>query len=115
MSVKRISRSYHNPLLCCRPEPDQADLADTATTIWQAAHATTPDAAKTRALHAVAAAYYAHYRSQPRPDFHGLRDFYALISTLRMQPQLSSVQLYRAVLRNFGGPQEAVQQVGTHT
>jgi hypothetical protein len=28
-----------------------------------------------------------------------------------MQPQLSAVQLYRALLRNFGGPAELVEQV----
>jgi hypothetical protein len=59
----------------------------------------------------VAAAYYAHYRSQSQPDFHGLRDFYALVGSLKMQPQLSAVQLYRALLRNFGGPAELVKQV----
>ena len=97
--------------MSCRPEPEEADLATTATTIWHAAHSTAPDAAQERILSSVAAAYYQHYCTQSRPDFHGLRDFYAVISTLRLQPQLSPAQLYKALLRNFGGPAEQVQQV----
>lgn len=102
-------------LLPRRSEPEQADLAATAVTIWQAAHATSPDAAKSRILEAVAAAYFCHYNMQSQADFHGLRDYYGLVRTLRLQPQLSPVQLYRALLRNFGGPPELVQQVrGQH-
>lgn len=95
----------------CRPEPEEADLANTATTIWQAAHSAAPNAAQERTLASVAAAYHQHYSTQSRPDFHGLRDFYAVISTLRLQPQLAPAQLYRALLRNFGGPAEQVEQV----
>lgn len=95
----------------CRPEPQRADLADTAITIWQAAHATTPDAAKAQTLQAVATAYYQPYCHQSHPDFHGLRDFYVLINTLRLQPQLAPTQLYSALLHNFGGPAQQVEQV----
>lgn len=71
----------------------------------------TPDAGKCHQLKQMATAYFEQYNRQSIPDFHGLRDYYALISNLRLHPQLSPEQLYRALLRNFGGPAEVTRQV----
>ena len=70
------------------------------------------DSGKRQALAAVAQAYKQHYGQQLRADFHGLRDFYALVKALCLTPQLDPQKMYSALMRNFGGPPEIVRQVG---
>ncbi|KAG0610191.1 hypothetical protein M758_7G045200 [Ceratodon purpureus] len=55
----------------------------------------------------LAKVYHEYHEKQSKPDFHGLRDFYSLIKSLRGNPEnptkWTSGDLKQALWRNFGG------------
>eukprot|EP00435_Cladocopium_sp_Y103_P034253 s610_g8.t2 len=86
-----------------RPPPQKNDLVQTAKKICQG----TEIAQEGTLLNSLAEMYCKYYQDQPIVDFHGLRDFYALVKTLattwpRGQWERSNA-IYRAIEQNFGG------------
>ena len=53
----------------------------------------------------LAKVYHEYHEKQSKPDFHGLRDFYSLIKSLRgdQKTKWTADDLKQAVWRNFGG------------
>eukprot|EP00434_Breviolum_minutum_P031941 symbB.v1.2.028247.t1/scaffold2978.1/size66007/4 len=86
-----------------RPPPPKEDLVKTAKAICQGTQIAREDGL----LKVLAEQYNMYYQNQPVADFHGLRDFYALVKTLaytyRHSPQQRNAAVYRAIARNFGG------------
>jgi hypothetical protein len=100
----KMNRAIH----LSRPEPTVTDLYETARSILEAyleASGGSLSAAFDTQLRALARAYHAYEASQPRPHFHGLRDFYSLIKCLRgcVQGPLTQAHILAALGRNFGG------------
>eukprot|EP00899_Mesostigma_viride_P023399 jgi/Mesvir1/4243/Mv22211-RA.1 len=129
-------------VMLARPDPDTADLFDTAKAVWAAAAvspgsapgegaptedlsvlSTVPDHVLQQ-LRAISQGYHDHYSGQAMSDFHGLRDFYALLRDLSglsrsssgasfasslLQNPIDPPSLAFAVARHFGGlPLDAV-------
>ncbi|KAJ4457995.1 putative e3 ubiquitin-protein ligase [Paratrimastix pyriformis] len=88
-----------------RPEPDVDDLHETACSILSI-RSSVWSSLSTR-LKAIAKAYSEYQQAQSRPNFHGLRDFFALVKSVgakdqdRIRP--TSRSLFVALERNFGG------------
>ncbi|KAJ4460556.1 putative E3 ubiquitin-protein ligase [Paratrimastix pyriformis] len=93
-----------------RPEPDVKDLYETACSILSISLRQT---VANKELRAIAEAYSHYQQNQSRPNFHGLRDFFALVKSVggtRPTPR----SLFVALERNFGGlPRTSMREVMT--
>jgi hypothetical protein len=86
-----------------RHEPSEPELHSTAVTIWSNSFDQPPTELVKRRLQNVASAYLRYYQGQPVRDFHGLRDYYSLVKSLCLSPDLSPQVLLQSVCRNFAG------------
>jgi hypothetical protein len=100
LDAAKMNRAIH----LSRPEPDVEDLFETGRSIQQLPE---HDFASARLIRALATAYHDYYRTQSRPNFHGLRDYYSLVKCLTQRSggwrQLEVSELVDALARNFGG------------
>lgn len=112
----KMNRAIH----LSRPEPTVTDLYETARSILEAYLESSGEALSApfdAQLRALARAYHDYEARQPRPHFHGLRDFYSLIKCLRgrVQGPLTPADIVAALGRNFGGNlhpgEESVEQI----
>ncbi|CAG8448567.1 1498_t:CDS:10 [Acaulospora colombiana] len=87
-------------LLVQRPKFDQEDLVDTAVRLL---HSKTNTQITKASLQPLAKAYSEYEkRGQALPNFHGLRDYYALVKSLSLG-DLTPENIQMALVRNFGG------------
>ena len=84
-----------------RPDPDAMALERTAAAIMQVGRHNPRETSEL--LRPIARAYYAYLSQQERTNFHGLRDFYALVKTLGRAKAPGDQVVVNAVARNFGG------------
>ncbi|CAG8488111.1 5420_t:CDS:10 [Diversispora eburnea] len=86
-------------LLVQRPKFDLNDLVDTAERLLQSKTNTTITKAS---LQPLAQAYSEYEHSQTLSNFHGLRDYYALVKSLSLG-KMTPENIQKALVRNFGG------------
>ena len=96
-----------------RHEPSTHELYTTALTIWTSSFKQEATARVQQRLQAIGAAYQSYYRQQHIPDFHGLRDYYGLVKSLCLTPDLNPQQLVHAICRVLNG-QGQVELVVEH-
>ncbi|KAJ4453638.1 putative E3 ubiquitin-protein ligase [Paratrimastix pyriformis] len=98
-----------------RPEPDVEDLHQTACSILSIPPK--ERGSLSQKLKDIASAYSSYQKNQARPNFHGLRDFFALVKSVGAKDKDSrtrptSRSLFVGLERNFGGlPRTAMHQV----
>ncbi|KAH7279889.1 hypothetical protein KP509_37G042500 [Ceratopteris richardii] len=104
LDAAKMNRGVH----LSQSDPEETDLYKTAMAIFESCNTLYIDQFK-KILRGLATAYFKYYAQQIRPDFHGLRDFYSLIRSLRCQHSvmLSQEHLAHALWRNFGGVEMA--------
>jgi len=115
LDAAKMNRAIH----LSQPDPSEQDLYDTSIAILESFD--TVKGSKTvqrlhqalkKELEGLAKAYHTYHSRQTKPNFHGLRDFYALIKSLQVNRSLVSSSLDglgTAVWRNFGGSPDDVQ------
>ena len=101
-------------ILLARPDPDKEDLYRTAEAIMQSCQQTIKlQDSTTKLLKAVAGAYFefrkkqqstvAEYGMEAPTNFHGLRDYYALVKGISSSQAPTEDDINVSVARNFGG------------
>jgi hypothetical protein len=95
-----------------RHEPSTQELYSTALTIWSSTFNQEASVRVQQRLQAIAAAYQSYYRQQPIADFHGLRDYYGLVKSLCLTPDLNPQQLVGAICRVLNGQGKVELVVG---
>ncbi|CAG8439285.1 11270_t:CDS:10, partial [Acaulospora colombiana] len=96
-------------LLVQRPKFDLDDLVDTAVRLLKEETWTTKELLKP-----LAKAYYDYEQhGQEIANFHGLRDYYALVKSLSVD-KLTPRNIQKALFRNFGGTSKTVELCDKH-
>ena len=105
LDAAKMNRAIH----LSRPEPTVKDLEETAISLYQA----NIEAKKERnedmdhhtlsVLNCLASAYHEYQAKQGHANFHGLRDYYSLVKSLRADSCNDMNQISIALQRNFGG------------
>jgi len=112
LDAAKMNRAIH----LSQPDPSEEDLYDTSIAILESFDTVTRSKTGThqrlhwtleKELRGLARAYHTYHFRQTKPNFHGLRDFYALIKSLQGSSPLDG--LGTAVWRNFGGSPEDVK------
>ncbi|CAG8596276.1 6964_t:CDS:10, partial [Paraglomus occultum] len=89
-------------LLVQRPQLSKEDLVETALSLLLKGERKSSIDMSNRKIENLTAAYTDYKKNQKYPNFHGLRDYYALVKSLsRGKLTMDSIQL--ALARNFGG------------
>lgn len=104
LDAAKMNRAIH----ISQPDPEVLDLVATGEAILDSyGMRKIYGAEQMTEMKWLAEAYHAYHKRQSKPDFHGLRDFYSLIKSLRGDEKVpkawTSNDLVRAVWRNFGG------------
>jgi hypothetical protein len=80
-----------------KPVQDEKDLQETTRRFFGS------DRLGANELASLAKAYTVYQRSQPTTNFHGLRDYYALVKGLSGSGDLTPAIMRNSIARNFGG------------
>jgi hypothetical protein len=104
LDAAKMNRAIH----LSRPEPDVRDLCITGQAVLSTFTVSEKDTEYMKErLEEVASSYYEYYKSQETSDFHGLRDYYALIKSIGaaapQQKRDFNIALKHSLARNFGG------------
>ena len=101
LDAAKMNRAIH----LSRPEPTASDLEETAISLYEAniEPGRELDALTMNVLNCLAKAYHEYQSKQGRANFHGLRDYYSLIKSLRADSCKDMNQINVALKRNFGG------------
>ena len=100
LDAAKMNRAIH----LSRPEPTVEDLEDTAISLCQVNNKSEELNASTRnVLNCIAKAYHEYQPKQGHPNFHGLRDYYSLVKSLRAHSCNDMKKISVALQRNFGG------------
>ncbi|KAH3743879.1 E3 ubiquitin-protein ligase RNF213 [Pelomyxa schiedti] len=106
LDAAKMNRALH----LTRPDPEPADLLNTAKEILKGLCPNTPiEKPIENWLKGLSEAYYEHVKKQSPANFHGLRDFYSLIKCISrtLKGNASDMEVYDhlngAIQRNFGG------------
>ena len=101
LDAAKMNRAIH----LSRPEPTVEDLEDTAISLCQANIKLEDemDASTRNVLNCLAKAYHEYQSKQVRANFHGLRDYYSLVKSLRADSCNDMKKINVALQRNFGG------------
>ena len=92
-------------IVLSRPDPNARDLERTAEAIIQAGRHNPQETSEL--LRPIAQAYVEYISRQERSNFHGLRDFYALVKSFSRAVAPGDQAIVNAVARNFGGLTES--------
>ena len=84
-----------------RPEPTKDDLYETGHSLHYAEDQDNSQYLTEKELECLAEAYFDYQNQQRHANFHGLRDYYALIKSLTICSNLKEVNI--SLQRNFGG------------
>lgn len=99
LDAAKMNRGIH----LSQSDPGIDDLYQTSVAIFES-YDSTSALFLSNTLRRLAAAYHKYHSQQARADFHGLRDFYSLVKSLRLcSIMLSPDQLAHSLWRNFGG------------
>ena len=97
LDAAKMNRAIH----LSRPEPTEKDLAETAISLYEDDNKSEGANVLTMSvLNCLASAYYEYQSRQGHANFHGLRDYYSLIKSLRCN-EVDRISV--ALQRNFGG------------
>ncbi|KAI5073486.1 hypothetical protein GOP47_0011499 [Adiantum capillus-veneris] len=99
LDAAKMNRGVH----LSQSDPGIDDLYQTSIAIFES-YESTSGLFLSDTLRRLAAAYHKYHAQQSRADFHGLRDFYSLVKSLRLcSILLSPSELAHSLWRNFGG------------
>ncbi len=101
LDAAKMNRAIH----LSRPEPPVDDLEETAISLHQANSESQQeiDTSAKNVLNCLAVAYHEYQSKQGHANFHGLRDYYSLVKSLRTDSCNDMNQIRVALQRNFGG------------
>ena len=101
LDAAKMNRAIH----LSRPEPTPNDLEETAISLYRANVQSERelDASTKNVLNCLANAYHEYQSKQERVNFHGLRDYYSLVKSLRADSCKDMNEINVALKRNFGG------------
>ena len=102
LDAAKMNRAIH----LSRPEPTINDLKNTSYSIQ---YAENQDNSQDLELECLAEAYFQYQNQQTHPNFHGLRDYYALIKSLKACSKFEEVNI--SLQRNFGGLRDEVTNI----
>ena len=102
LDAAKMNRAIH----LSRPEPTINDLKNTSYSIQ---YAENQDNSQYLELECLAEAYFQYQNQQTHPNFHGLRDYYALIKSLKGCSKFEEVNI--SLQRNFGGLPDEVTNI----
>lgn len=88
-----------------KPVQNEKDLEDTTRRLIK------ENRLNANEITSLAAEYTAYQRNQPVANFHGLRDYYALIKGLGGDEELTPAVMRRSLARNFGGSDEGPEKL----
>ncbi|XP_046854892.1 uncharacterized protein LOC124447906 [Xenia sp. Carnegie-2017] len=106
LDAAKMNRAIH----LSRPEPSVKDLSETAISLYQGDNTSEDDIDKSteHVLCCLAEAYYEYRAIQSHSNFHGLRDYYSLVKSLRGENCRDMKNINISLKRNFGGiPKES--------
>src|SRR4051812_27999688 len=86
-----------------KPAQDEKDLEETTRRLFRS------DRLNPGELTTLAAEYITYQRSQPIANFHGLRDYYALVKGLGGDGELTLAVMRSSLARNFGGANDGTE------
>ena len=101
-------------VLVQRPEPSHSDISQTGSSIMDISHGATETM---RLLEKISRAYFRVYTNQKGRDFIGMRDYYSLVKSLRVELRsanngsISKEQAIFAICRNFSGREDILKDV----
>ncbi|XP_028413383.1 uncharacterized protein LOC114536257 [Dendronephthya gigantea] len=98
LDAAKMNRAIH----LSRPEPTVKDLEETAISLYHADGERQVDATTRNVLANIADAYHEYQSEQGHRNFHGLRDYYSLVKSLR-NGTFDDYKINIALQRNFGG------------
>ncbi|MCO5584286.1 hypothetical protein L7F22_038210 [Adiantum nelumboides] len=99
VDAAKMNRGVH----LSQSDPRVDDLYQTSIAIFES-YESTSGVFLSDTLRRLAAAYHKYHAQQTRADFHGLRDFYSLVKSLRLcSIMLGPTELAHSLWRNFGG------------
>lgn len=100
LDAAKMNRAVH----LSQPDPELEDLYATSLAIFES-YQNTSSIPLTKKLRDLASAYHKYIAFQSRPNFHGLRDFYSLVKSLRGCSKITiwEEELPVSIWRNFGG------------
>ncbi|KAH7446603.1 hypothetical protein KP509_01G064300 [Ceratopteris richardii] len=99
LDAAKMNRGIH----LSQSDPGIDDLYQTSAAIFES-YQSSSSLFLSDTLRRLATAYHKYQVQQTRADFHGLRDFYSLMKSLRLSSiMLTPDQLAHALWRNFGG------------
>ena len=101
LDAAKMNRAIH----LSRPEPTVKDLEETAISLYEANIKLSEDmdASTRNVLSCLANAYHEYQSKQGHFNFHGLRDYYSLVKSLRADSCHDMDKIGVALQRNFGG------------
>ena len=101
LDAAKMNRAIH----LSRPEPTIKDLEETAISLYQVDIKSQEeiDASVRNVLNCLANAYHEYQFKQGYANFHGLRDYYSLVKSLRADSCINMNEISVALQRNFGG------------
>ena len=97
LDAAKMNRAIH----LSRPEPTKEDLYETGRSLHYAEEQDSSQYLTEKEFECLAEAYFKYQNQQTHINFHGLRDYYALIKSLTSCSNLMEVNI--SLQRNFGG------------
>ncbi|XP_046855114.1 E3 ubiquitin-protein ligase RNF213-like isoform X2 [Xenia sp. Carnegie-2017] len=112
LDAAKMNRAIH----LSRPEPSIKDLSETAISLYQGDQKSKDviNTSTENVLRLIAEAYHVYRSKQLHSNFHGLRDYYSLVKSLKCGSCSDMESINIALKRNFGGiPEESsvVQEI----
>ena len=101
-------------VLVQRPEPSHSDISQTGSSIMDISSGASETM---RLLEKISRAYFRVYTNQKGRDFIGMRDYYSLVKSLRVELRatkngsISKEQAIFAICRNFSGREDILKDV----
>ncbi|MCO5600108.1 hypothetical protein L7F22_054216 [Adiantum nelumboides] len=108
LDAAKMNRGIH----LSQSDPEEEDLYDTGLAIFKSYNAAACHQFREK-LRGLVSAYIKYHSQQAQADFHGLRDFYSLIKSLRLcsSTVFEKEKLAHSLWRNFGGGRSADIQI----
>ncbi|MCO5548643.1 hypothetical protein L7F22_002102 [Adiantum nelumboides] len=100
LDAAKMNRGIH----LSQSDPEEEDLYDTGLAIFESYNAAVCHQFREK-LRGLVSVYVKYHAQQAQADFHGLRDFYSLIKSLRLcsSTVFEQEKLAHSLWRNFGG------------